>query len=110
MLEVKATQLALNTFLSRIRGESVVLMSDNVLVVAYLTKQGSTVLRAMCSLTQEVVVWSELHVVMLSARCTPQEEEGLGRSGESPRPGSFHEMVSSSNVSTSSAGCSVVIT
>ena len=37
-LEMKVVLLALNTFLPRILGESVVLMSNNATVVAYLEK------------------------------------------------------------------------
>ena len=39
MLEMKAVQLTVNVFLSRILGESVVLMSNNATVVAHMKKQ-----------------------------------------------------------------------
>ena len=47
VLKMKAVQLALNTFLTRIKGESVLLMSDNAMMVANLKKQGGTVSRHM---------------------------------------------------------------
>ena len=61
-------QFVLNTFLPRILGESVMLMSKNAIEVAYLKKQGGTISRVMCSLAQEIMPWTELHLVTLSAR------------------------------------------
>ena len=52
VLEMMAVILALNTFLYQVSGESVVLMSHNATVVAYLRKQGGTVSRAMCDLAR----------------------------------------------------------
>ena len=43
MLEMKAIVLALAVLLPQLSGQSVVLMSDNALVVAYLRNQGGTV-------------------------------------------------------------------
>ena len=68
VLEMKVIQLALKTFLPMILGESVSLMSDANTVVAYVKKRGSTVSRVMYSLAQEVVAWTELHLVTLSVR------------------------------------------
>ena len=45
MLEMKAVSLALATFLPQLSGQSVVLMSDNASVVAYLQHQGGMVSR-----------------------------------------------------------------
>ena len=53
--EIKAVQLALNAFLTRVLGELVILMNDNATVVACLKKQGSIVSRVMYSLAQKIV-------------------------------------------------------
>ena len=50
VLEMKAVQLALNAFLTRIAGELVILMRDTATVVIYLKKQGGTVFKVMCNL------------------------------------------------------------
>ena len=49
-------------------GQSVVLMSDNASVVAYLRNQGGTVSRILCCMTAEVVLWTETHSVSLTTR------------------------------------------
>ena len=56
VLEMKAVQLALNYYFSKILEESVVLMSDNATVVTYRKNQGDTASRVMCNLAQEIVV------------------------------------------------------
>ena len=53
ILEMKAVQLALATFRDWIKGESMVLISDNATVVAYIKNQGSTVSRVACALTKK---------------------------------------------------------
>ena len=68
ILEMKTVQLALNAFFPRILGESVILINDNVTVVAHLKKQEGTVPRVMCCLTQEIITRTELHSVTLSSR------------------------------------------
>ena len=45
VLEMKVVHLASSTFLSLLAWESVILMSDNATVVAYLKKQGEMVSR-----------------------------------------------------------------
>ena len=65
-LEVKAVQLALNTFLPSIMGEA--FGSDNATVMAYLEKQGSMVSLDLCRLAQEVMHWSQLHMLTITAR------------------------------------------
>ena len=54
-------QLALNTFLPRILGESVIVMSDNTTVVAYLKEQWGTVSRILGEL---VVLMSHITTVV----------------------------------------------
>ena len=68
---MKLVPLALNAFLPRILGEADVLMSDNATVVAYLKKQWGTVSKVLCSLAQETVTWTELHLVTSFMRYIP---------------------------------------
>ena len=70
ILEMKALILALNAFLDKVTVELVVLMS-NVTVIAYLRKQWGTVLRVVCDLAHEVVLWTEILSVNLKARYIP---------------------------------------
>ena len=65
---MKAVQLTLDAFLPRIMGESDILMSDSTTVGAYLEKQGGTFSCDLCRLAQEVVDWSELHMVTIMAK------------------------------------------
>ena len=84
LLEMKATQLALKTFLDRLAGESVVFMSDSSTIVAYLKKHGGAVSKVMCSLAQEIVVWSELHLLAISARYIPRKKNVLADESSCP--------------------------
>ena len=68
VIEMKAAQLTLNAFLPRILGKLVILMSNNTTVVAYLKKQKGAVCGVMCSLIRDIMTWTELHSVTLSAR------------------------------------------
>ena len=54
-----------------------VLMSDSATVVAYLKKQWGTVSLDMCRLTQEIIDWSELHLVYIMATHTPGKKNIL---------------------------------
>ena len=71
VLDWKAIQFTLSTFLPRILGELVILMNNNATVVAYLKQQGGMVFRVMHSLPQETMAWTELHSVTLPTRCIP---------------------------------------
>ena len=66
MLQLKAMILALNAFLDRITGKSLVLVSDNASVVACLKKHGGTISKVLCDLAQEVVPWPEIHLIALT--------------------------------------------
>ena len=68
VIEMKAAQHTLNAFLPRILGKLIILMSNNTTVVAYLKKQKGAVCRVMCSLIRDIMTWTELHSVTLSAR------------------------------------------
>ena len=49
-------------------GESVILLSDSTTVITYPKREGGTVSKALCDLAQEIVLWTELHSVILSER------------------------------------------
>ena len=68
MLEMRAVVLALATFLRQLSGQSVVLMSDNATVAAYLRSGGGTVSRVLCRMAAGVVLWTECHSVSLTTR------------------------------------------
>ena len=54
LLEMKSVQLALNAFKDWIMVESVVLMSNNTTIPAYIREPGGTVSWVMCSPVQEI--------------------------------------------------------
>ena len=76
-LEMRVVQLVLSTFLPKIIGELVMLMSNNGTMVVYLKKQEGTVSRVICGLVQEIVDWSQLHLVTLSVRYIPGKKKVL---------------------------------
>ena len=86
LLELKAAFLALQEFQDRLVGHSVVLMSDNTTVVAYVNKQGGTVSLPLHLLTVQVHEWAVAHSVGLSARYIPGKRnvlaDGLSRQGQ----------------------------
>ena len=65
---MKEVPLALAAFLLQLSGTSVILMSDNAMVVIYLRHQGGTVSHVLCRMDAEVVLWTECHSVSLTAR------------------------------------------
>ena len=54
-------------------GEALVLMSNNATMVVYLTIEGGMIFLDICRLAQEIIAWSELHMVTISARCIPRK-------------------------------------
>ncbi|XP_064107960.1 uncharacterized protein LOC135216517 [Macrobrachium nipponense] len=70
-LEIKAAYLALQEFQTQERGHSVVLMSDNTMVVAYVNKQGGLMSLSLHQLTVQVHEWAEADSMKLSARYIP---------------------------------------
>ena len=68
VLEMKLVILALNALLDRLEGESVILMSNNTTVMAYLKKQGGTISKVLCSLAQGEMMWVAVHSVTFIAR------------------------------------------
>ncbi|XP_066957853.1 uncharacterized protein [Macrobrachium rosenbergii] len=77
ILEMKAAFLGLQCFQDRLVGHSVVLMSDNMTVVAYINKQGGLVSRALHKLTLQVHQWAVAHGGFLSARYIPGKRNVL---------------------------------
>ena len=71
ILERKAVVLALNAFLDTLAEELGVLMSNNITVVAHLKKQDGTASKALCDLAQEIILWTEVYSIILSARYIP---------------------------------------
>ena len=68
ILEMKAVQVALNSFLDRAIGEVLALMNYITTVVMYLEKPGESISLAVCRLAQEIIVLLELHMVSISTR------------------------------------------
>ena len=66
VLEMKAVSLALAAFLLQLLGQSIVLMRDNAMVVAYLRHQNCTVSHVLCRMATEVVLRTERHSVSLT--------------------------------------------
>ena len=59
VLEMKALFLALRAFRNLVTDHRVAAMCDNSTMVAYVNKQGSTVSDSLCSLTGQLLRWSE---------------------------------------------------
>ena len=70
ILEMKALQLTVNAFKHRAIRENLVLVSDNITVVAHVKKQGGTLSLDICKLTHEVMGWLEWHMVPTKAGVT----------------------------------------
>lgn len=70
VLELKAAFLALQEFQKRVTGHSVVLMSDNTTVVAYINKRGTSLLST-SRIDSTVHQWTVIHSAVLSARYIP---------------------------------------
>ena len=70
---MKAVQLVSMSFLHRIMGDTLVLMSNNATAVVYLKKQEGTVSQDICSLAQRVVDWSELRMVSMTIKYIPKK-------------------------------------
>ena len=88
---MKAESLALAAFLPQLSGQSVVLMSDNASIVAYLWHQSSTVSHSIRGSTLDRAVFG-----LPDSQVYSREEERFGGPAQSSRPGSSHGMVPSS--------------
>ncbi|XP_024141773.2 uncharacterized protein LOC112154824 [Oryzias melastigma] len=70
-LELLAVSLALKHFLPRLRGEHVLVRTDNTTVVAYINKQGGLRSRRLHTLAHRLIVWSSSHLLSLRAIHVP---------------------------------------
>lgn len=66
-LELKAVQLALQTFLIKVQFKSVLVRTDNATVVSYLNKQGGTRSPDLCYLAWDLLKWCINHNVKIQA-------------------------------------------
>ena len=77
LLKLKALFLALQLFQDVVADHWVTAMCDNWTVVAYVNKQGGTVSDYLCSLTGQLLRWTESHNVHLEARYLPGQSNVL---------------------------------
>ncbi|KAK7115603.1 hypothetical protein V1264_001441 [Littorina saxatilis] len=71
LLELEAVFLALTEFLPFVKGEHVLVHSDNTTVVSYLNKQGGSRSLPLSHRACEILMWSHNHGVVLSAKYLP---------------------------------------
>ena len=77
LLELKAMFLALHVFSHLVTDHRVTAMCDNSTEVAYVNKQGGTVSESLCSLTRQLLRWTESNRVQLEARYLPGQPNVL---------------------------------
>lgn len=70
-LELQAVWLALQHFLPLIRGQHVLVRTDNTTVVAYVNKQGGLRSHQLHMLAHRLIVWASSHVLSLKATHVP---------------------------------------
>ncbi len=66
-LELLAVHLALNRLKGRLRGEHVLVRTDNTATVAYINRQGGLRSRRMSQLARHLLLWSRKHLRSLRA-------------------------------------------
>ena len=67
ILELQAVWNCLRKFLPRVRGQVVLVKSDNSTVVTYINKQGGTRSPPLCMLAWQMLVWCLEHNIVLKA-------------------------------------------
>lgn len=70
-LELQAVSLALRHFLPFLRGQHVLVRTDNTTVVAYINRQGGLRSRRLHMLAHRLIVWSSSHLSSLRATHVP---------------------------------------
>ena len=65
------------SFLPQLAGQGVILMSNNVSVVAYFQHQGGTVSRRLCLMASVIALWTERHSIRLEACYIPGKKNIL---------------------------------
>ena len=71
VLELKAVSLALRDFKDQCQNQTVLVVTDNSTVVAYINKQGGTHSAEMCALLWKVMTWCHHYHITLKARHIP---------------------------------------
>ncbi|XP_068232201.1 uncharacterized protein [Palaemon carinicauda] len=74
---MKLVFLAPQQFHQFLEGHSVVVMSDNTTVVAYINKQRGIFSQPLSHLAVEILRWAEIHSISLSARFIPGKRNVL---------------------------------
>ena len=77
LLEMKALFLDLQSFQDVVADHRVTVMCDNSTVAAYVNKQGGMVSDSLCSLTGQLLRWTESHSVHLEAGYLPGQSNVL---------------------------------
>ena len=77
LLEMKALFLSFRSFKDLVTDHRVTAMCDNSTVVAYVNKQGGIVSDSLCSLTGQLLRWTESNRVQLEARYLPGQSNVL---------------------------------
>jgi hypothetical protein len=96
-LEMKAVRNALMLWKDRLRGQAIMLLSDNSTVVAYLRNQGGTHSFALYQLTMEILLLCDTAQIQLSVRHIPGRlnvlADGLSRGQALPTEWTLHKEV-----------------
>ena len=71
VLELKAVLLALKGFQEHLKGQTVLICSDNSTVVAYLNKEGGTHSIEMCALIWRILAFTNSRRIQIRARHIP---------------------------------------
>ena len=71
VLELKAVSLALRDFKDQCQNQTVLVVTDNLTVVAYINKQGGTHSAEMCALLWKIMTWCHHYHITLKARHIP---------------------------------------
>ncbi|CAM4416232.1 unnamed protein product [Leuciscus chuanchicus] len=78
-LELLAVRLALHRFRALLKGQHVLVRSDNTATVAYINHQGGLRFRRMSQLARHLLIWSQKHLRSLRAIYIPGDPEPGGR-------------------------------
>ena len=95
-LEISAVFIALLPFQDKSFGHSIVLMTDNSSVMAYLNYQVGKVSLSVCQLTQQILSWAELLIINIPTMDIG-EKEYCGRPDEQPKLSQPNRMITSSS-------------
>ena len=71
VLELKVVSLALRSFKDQCQNQTVLVLTDNSTMVAYINKQGGTHSSEMCALLWKIMTWCHHYHITLKARHIP---------------------------------------